>query len=73
MTLRLRISEAIVCVSEDVQFENNLTGSFLLFFHEIDYIHAVVDLSKGNGILRHEMRRLLFSKFSMSAKWKDLE
>ena len=64
MTLRLRISEAIVYVErEDVQFENNLTGSFLLFFHEIDYIHAVVDLSKGNGILRHEMRRLLFSKF----------
>ena len=30
---------------------------FFAFFHEIDYIHAGVVLSKGNGILRHEMRR----------------
>ena len=65
MTLRFCISEAIVCVSVErgCAIREQFDRKFFALFHEIDYIHADVVLSKGNGILRHEMRRLLFSSF----------
>ena len=54
---------AIEEVKRGCAIREQFDRKFFALFHEIDYIHADVVLSKGNGILRHEMRRLLFSSF----------